>query len=691
VNSELVRKVWLGVLLAALVIVIEVRYAEPILDSDLFWHFAYAQQMLEGRTLVPDPTLYSWTPVNSRAIYCAWLSELALFGLWHAFGMEGLFALRYVVIAAVAGLFWSTIRRAHFAASPAALLAVLLLVVTAYPGSIIKPELFSLLFFHGALWCYFRAKFAARAGDDPRPWFYAVPLLTLVWANAHGAHVLLAPLLAATALGEILSWRFSPRIAFSGRQLAHLLAAWGLCAIAVCLTPYGIAYPLQNLAALAAGGGARPDTVWNNAHQSIYAADATDLLSLPQIFAGLAAAVIVLFVIAARRRGRGARIDYALALSLLAYLPLSVAIARASYLWPALACYALMYLATLARDTEEDVVGVEDPDHLATLARDTEADVAGVEDPDHLAPPARDTDDLPVPLSPVVSRWRRHGQLVATLAFAAVALRVGYDAYARPAGGSWLGFGVSYVNPVPEAEYLARAKLGPRFYNTFDSGGYLLWRLYPQYRVMVDPRSFPYLDWFQDQYAFANGTTFSAFLARYPADLAIIDLQKVGCWRNFARARDWHLLFYGPTAAIFAHGPASAGHRVEDAAALLQLHNAGTAFTVFDFSVAVGDHEMAWKVLAQLETALEPQADANLLKRAQTYRAAHVALARNAQDEAEPLFESVLSSGVVADRDLLILTLLRSRRKSLDQGDTANAQTISAGLARLALPRAPAR
>lgn len=650
-DRKLVRKAGLGILLAALVAVIAARYAEPILDSDLFWHFAYAKQMLERHTLVPDPALYSWTPVNGRMIYCAWLSELALFGLWNMFGMAGLFVLRYLVIIAIAGLFWSTIRRARFAPSPAMLLILLMLVVTAYPGSLQKPELFSLLFYNTALCCYFRAKFAAREGEDPRPWFYAIPLLTLVWANTHGAHVLFAPFLLATAVGETLCWRFSPVIAFSGRQLVHLLSAWALCAVTECLTPYGVAYPLQNLSELAAWGKTRPDAVWNNAHLPIYATGAADPLSLPQIFAVLTVAVIVLFLSAARRRGSRARVDYALALCLTAYLPLSFQITRASYLWPVLACYAIVYLASLARG-----------EHDSAKRK-----------------------------SPLPSWLWRNGQIFAAIAFAAVTLRVVYDAYVQPDAGSWLGFGVSYHNPVPEAEYLAQAKLGPRLYNTFDSGGYLLWRLYPKYRVMTDARSFPYLDWFQDQYRFAHGTNFREFLARYPADLAIIDLDKEGCWRNFVRAGDWHLLFYGPTAAIFAHGPAPAGHRVEVAAELRNLRNARTAFTAFDFSVVINDYKMAWNILSQLETTLVRQADTRLLERAQSYRAAHAALSRGDYEEAESHFDSALSSGIVADRDLLILTLLHSRRKLLYRGASAAAQTVSVGLSRLALPQVPAR
>ena len=43
---------------AMLVAVAQVRFAQPVTDGDLFWHLAYAAQMLESRTLVPDHTLY---------------------------------------------------------------------------------------------------------------------------------------------------------------------------------------------------------------------------------------------------------------------------------------------------------------------------------------------------------------------------------------------------------------------------------------------------------------------------------------------------------------------------------------------------------------------------------------------------------------------------------------------------------
>ncbi len=643
------RTLGIGAMFAVLLVVAEMRYAEPIRDSDLFWHLAYAQQMVTQGTLQPDPTLYSWTPTSATTIYCAWLGQLMLYAVWSVAGFAGLFGLRYLVIAGIALLFWSTLRRAHLSTGPPALLALLLLVVTAYPGSLIKPELFSLLLFHGVLYAYFGAKRTALEGGDPRPWLYAVPLITLVWANTHGGHVLLAPLLAATAAGEALNRRFSPGLAFSSPQFAHLMAAWALCAVAVCLTPYGIAYPLQHLAEMAAGGSARPDTGWNAAHQTIYAEGALDFMSLPQIFAGLVVALIAAMVVLARASRPGGRFEYALGFGLIAYLPLSVMIVRTAYFWPALACYALVHLAYLQARAD-------------------------------LAP--RVTAHSPLALK---SAWA-----LAVAAFVGLAASTAYGAYARPGLGSWLGFGVGYSNPVPEAEYLAQTRLGTRFYNTFDSGGYLLWRLYPDYLVMVDPRSFPYLEWFTDQYDFAHGRRFDEFLARYPADVAIIDLQKVGCWWNFLTAQDWRLLFFGPTAAVFARKTVAIDqNEVQVAGELLELDNARTALAAFDFALAAGAYDIAWKILEQIETRLRRQTDAVDLARLQAYRAAHDALARGALDEAHQQFETALNYPVVADRDQLILVLLRERARHLRRGELDAAQALGSRLAQIAVTVAP--
>src|SRR5262245_25591247 len=101
--SGMARLVSVAVLVWGLA-VLAVRYAEPMLDGDLFWHLKYAEQMLGRGTLVTDHTLYSWTPTSNDMIYCAWLAELVLYKLYQVGGLPILFALRYLCIGAVGTL-----------------------------------------------------------------------------------------------------------------------------------------------------------------------------------------------------------------------------------------------------------------------------------------------------------------------------------------------------------------------------------------------------------------------------------------------------------------------------------------------------------------------------------------------------------------------------------------------------------
>ena len=88
---------WFALLAAVLAVIVAVTLAEPIQDGDLFWHLAYARQIVNDHTLSPDPSIYSWTPTSDAVLYVAWLAELVLYGIWRATGLTGLFVLRFVV------------------------------------------------------------------------------------------------------------------------------------------------------------------------------------------------------------------------------------------------------------------------------------------------------------------------------------------------------------------------------------------------------------------------------------------------------------------------------------------------------------------------------------------------------------------------------------------------------------------
>ena len=315
-TPDLALKSWsLAGCVFVLLAVLAVRFAEPILDGDLFWHMAYAKQMLARHTLIPDHTAFSWTPTSNGTIYCAWASELFFYWLWQHLGQASVFVFRYLCVLAVLALAWNYARQLGSARTPLTYLVLMILMLASTVGAIIKPEIFSLVFFNVLVWLFFQAKFEARIR-----WLYAAPVLMLIWVNTHGAFILAAPFLAATAVGETLNRGFD-------RYVRHLLTAWALCGVAVLLTPYGIHYPWQLFQDHVLGHIPRAAITWNAAYQSIFAGTAPGFHFID--FLLLMAEIVALVAVVARRR------DRSVLLANVVYIPLFMVYLRTTFFWPA--------------------------------------------------------------------------------------------------------------------------------------------------------------------------------------------------------------------------------------------------------------------------------------------------------------------------------------------------------------------
>lgn len=576
----------LAVSCVALALLVGVRYAGPTLDGDLFFHLAYARQFLDRGTLIADHGAWSWTPTSNAMIYCAWAGQLGLFALHSLGGLPLLFALRYVVIASILVLLARfAVRHRLFRGAASGSLAMAVLAAVAagsLSGSIIKPELFSLLLLHLFLATFTRLLAAAGTEGEVRAsrrLTWLAPLLVLVWVNTHGAFVLLAPFLVATWVGTRLDRHWSPGFGLSVASLRRLSIAWLLCAVAVLATPYGWRYPAQLLGDLGLGATARPDAAWNQSHRAILLGGDWELRYGPVLLVMSLALVGLLALHLGLGRG-GQRLPFTAILANAAYVPLTFAFARATYWWPAVFGWTALYL--LARARSGNLV--------ATL--------------------------------PVVIR-RRGGATVTGCATAATMILAGFsidEALRRPIEGSWLGFGIRALDPVVEAEYLdQRLRREPndghldspsepvRLYNSFDAGSYLLWRLDPNYQVMTDARSFPYLSWWDDQLRFALGETFEDFLAKYPADIAVVDHRQGRVQRNFLSSAAWLPVFYGPAAAIFVRRGTELPGEVQTPpphAGLDQVRSAIAALRASDFALAVGDPQTASELV--MRVASEP-------------------------------------------------------------------------------------
>ena len=116
------------------------------------------------------------------------------------------------------------------------------------------------------------------------------------------------------------------------------------------------------------------------------------------------------------------------------------------------------------------------------------------------------------------------GWTAVVLSFAALAF---YDIRPALAAGNTLAFRVAtWQLPDGAASFIQSHRLGGRLFNTYEDGGYLIWRLWPQHRVFIDGRGLSeqaFADYRRVLYDDGKGIIASQLLNRYHADLVLIE------------------------------------------------------------------------------------------------------------------------------------------------------------------------
>jgi hypothetical protein len=108
--------------------------------------------------------------------------------------------------------------------------------------------------------------------------------------------------------------------------------------------------------------------------------------------------------------------------------------------------------------------------------------------------------------------------------------------------------------PTAAADYLSRlpapaGRDGGRIINDFTWGGYLAWRLGPEYRVFMDGRTQLYPREFWEQTLLGDASACARAVAATRADAAILPLKRTD-WRDALIARGWHLAFEDDRAMV---------------------------------------------------------------------------------------------------------------------------------------------
>jgi hypothetical protein len=187
-------------------------------DPDLWGHVRYGLDMIETRTL-PSDDPYSFTQ-DIPWVNHEWLSELAMALAYVAGGTVGLVALKTLLLTSAMAIVWRAYAGAPLPVRGASVL--MLLWGAASITATLRPQLWTLL---GVV-----ALCRLFMGEPRRWWLAGVPLMFVVWVNAHGGWIVGAGLLAVWTAGQTI-W---PQ---SSRALAIGIAASS--ALGTLINPYG--------------------------------------------------------------------------------------------------------------------------------------------------------------------------------------------------------------------------------------------------------------------------------------------------------------------------------------------------------------------------------------------------------------------------------------------------------------------
>lgn len=518
--------------------------ATPVLDTDLWFHMAYARQMLANGTLLLDHTAFSWTPSDNTVIYCAWVAQLLLHAIHGIGGLPALFVLRYGVFVLALGAVALYGYRLGVLRHPATWVVMVLALLMSSAAFAIKPQLASYALMTAAVLIWFVIRLGGRLAA---PWCYALPVLMLLWVNTHGGFVVGLGFLTLAMVGELINMRFSPSRALSPAVRRHFAIALGLCFLAVFLTPYGWRYPAQfftvSLPAI--------DLQAVRDYDSIFA---TSQRGLHYVEYGLIMGLLLLVLLVTQPHP--GRIEWSLLLTNLAFALFYTYYVRLTFFW---APVALVSSLTL----------------LAAGPRWAQ------------------------PASRTATRAMGVAGVVVVLLLSAHALR---SASMTPVVGGYSGFGIGYWNPEDEAEYIARHFPTARIGNDYNAGGYLIWRLWPGNTVFMDARYFPYRAWFQEYLGLENTKGIDTLLKRYPADLWCVELllPKTVSW--FRTSPDWVPAFYGASAVVFVRrGTPLPSGRLESSERIGEVRNLYQALSVLAFAFDARDLTGAARVVTGME------------------------------------------------------------------------------------------
>ena len=223
------------IILAPPIFLLVLAYSlHDIINYDIWMHLKTGEQFLADLAVVRED-LFSFTARGEPWIVHEWLAQVLLALVHRHFGPAGLVLMRSGLILAV----FFTLRACVRGGVRAPITFALLLVLCIQAASVrflIRPFLFTDLFFVLSLLLLMRYK---ADPEKPGPLILLV-LMQPVWANLHGGFITGIALMGVFLAGELISWVIHPsEDTIAGRAWVRLAVATLLAVVLTGINPHG--------------------------------------------------------------------------------------------------------------------------------------------------------------------------------------------------------------------------------------------------------------------------------------------------------------------------------------------------------------------------------------------------------------------------------------------------------------------
>ncbi|MCD6289305.1 MAG: hypothetical protein J7M34_02285 [Anaerolineae bacterium] len=188
------RQVWAA--LPALVLLAAVWGLGEIAPHDFWWHVRTGQLMLEMKH-IPHVDLYTFTHFHEPWTYQAWLMEIGLYLIYRTGGAPLTLFVHAIVIVAGYILVQRELVRITHGDMPLAAVATIGGAVLGEQNWAVRPQSISFLFFGLTLSLLLR--YEEKQGAQ----LWWLPIIFLVWVNAHGGFIFGLALVGAFAVGKL--------------------------------------------------------------------------------------------------------------------------------------------------------------------------------------------------------------------------------------------------------------------------------------------------------------------------------------------------------------------------------------------------------------------------------------------------------------------------------------------------------